>query len=42
MDIQDKELSAKTFNTMMNKIIKLDKFLQNNTAQLLLQDKLKF
>lgn len=37
-----KEFSSKTFNTMMNEFIKRDKFLGNNTAQLMLRDKLKF
>ena len=37
-----KEFSSKTFNTMMNEFIKGDKFLGNNTAQLMLRDKLKF
>ena len=37
-----KKFSAKTFNTMMDEFIKRDKLLRNNTAQLMLRDKLKF
>ena len=37
-----KEFSDKLFNTTANEFIKRDKFLTNNTAQLMLRDKLKF
>ena len=37
-----KEFSSKFFNTLMIEFIKRDNFLGNNTAQLMLRDKLKF
>ena len=36
------ELSAKIFNTLVNEYVKRDKFIQKNSAQLMLRDKLKF
>ena len=36
------ELSAKIFNTLVNEYIKRDKFIQKNSAQLMLRDKPKF
>ena len=36
------EFSTKIFNTLVNEYLKRDKFIQKNTAQLMLRDKLKF
>ena len=36
------EYSTKIFNTLINEYIKRDKFIQKNTAQLMLRDKLKY
>ena len=36
------EYSTKVFNTLVNEYIKRDKFIQKNTAQLMLRDKLKY
>lgn len=36
------EFSTKIFNTLVNEYIKRDKFIQKNSAQLMLRDKLKF
>ena len=36
------EYCTKMFNTLLNEYVKKDKFVHNNTAQLMLRDKLKF